>query len=433
MNMQRSLAYTAKFEELKPSPVGSGLVAILLGTALLSLQTPARDYLFPHAPYFMLGLQLGVFVLLIPLMRIKLNSVSFALLVNFCALFVWALISSFWSPYPELVFRRTLMILVTTLLINVLTLADTKPAVTFVRLAKALALFGAAMSLLGLAVYFFGKLEVTELGTVQSVVVGPLKISQRVYGPLPFLRMSSLFGNPNTLASWLLVTLTMTVYLIFSRPHRAIWGLLMLFQGGALILTFSRAGSLAVLISLGLLWLFSASNRRVRKKRALVFGLFGLGLIFLAVSLYPTAPRRFSVDLNLRALAWAPLWAYIHTNPVLGAGFGVSYEAILEPAGVQITAHNAFLAILSELGVPGLLLFLSVWLFSMWHAWKNLRYSSPPLRLILTTSLGISVALFFHQIFEGSILRYGFHTLIWAYLLASMVHHGPKAANTKNG
>ena len=417
-----SLVLPVKRENFQFNPIESGIILILFGTALLSLRTPARDYLIPFAPYLQLGLQVGVFVLCIPFMRIKMQSQNFWFLIVFLALFVVALSSSFWSSFPDLVFRRTLMILGTSLIIAVLAFADKHPQATFARLAKALALFGAVISLFGLVVYFWGKLELTDFGRVQSLVIGPFKISQRVYGSAPFLRISSLFGNPNTLAAWLLVTLTMTIYLLLNSSRRATWGLLAVIQGSALILTFSRAGISATLVSLALLWCLSASNRRLRGRRVFILGVLALGLVLALTVFGAPQSERFSIDLNLRELSWAPLWASIRNNPMLGVGFGVSYEAILEPEGLEFGAHNAFLAIMSELGLPGFSLFLLLWLIPIWYARRKLQFAPSPTRLVLATCLATSLALILHQIFEASILRYGFHTLLWVYLLSLMVH-----------
>ena len=422
--MRKSLVSKVKLEKSQFRPIGSGLILILFGTALLNLRTPARNYLFPYAPYLQLALQIGVFALLVPFMRIKKGPASFRFLMFFFALFVVALASSFWSSYPDLVFRRTLLILVPSLCVSVLALADTKPVVTFTQLAKPLVLFGAVVSLLGLIAYFFGKVEMTEWGHVQSIVIGSLRISQRVYGYYPFLRMSSLFGNPNTLASCLLVTLTMTGYLFLKGSRRTAWGLLALLQGSALILTFSRAGILLTLVSLALLWYLSAYKQRLLKRRVFMLGILALGSILVIALYFDRLPQseRLSVYLNLRELAWAPLWASISNDPVLGVGFGVNYEAILEPEGLEFGAHNIFLTILSEIGLPGFLLFLMLWLTPIWHALRKLQSVLLPTRLRLAACLAISLSLIPHQMVEGSILRYSFNNLMWIYLLTLMVH-----------
>lgn len=421
--MQRSYVMRNN-DDSQPTSIGLWIILIFLGTAILSLQTPARDYIFPYAPYLQLVLQGGVFALFAPFLRIKMRAANLWLLIGLSALFGLALTSSFWSSYPELVIQRTFMILGSSLFIGLLVLSDTKPMATFSRLAKGLVLFGTVASLIGLIAYFFGNFETTDYGLVSSVDVGFFKISQLVYGPSPFFRISSLFGNPNTFASWLMVSLTMNVYLISKGSHRMLWEMFAIMQGIAIILTFSRAGIMATLISLILFWYFSASSGHMRRYRLLVmiFSSACLALLFAIFSDDALQVRLFSIDLNLRGLYWAPLWTSICSNPLLGVGFGVSAESILYTEGLELAAHNAFLAIMSEIGLLGFLLFIFVWLEPMWHAKKSLRFARPHLRLALAACLAIAIAMIPHQVFEGNILRYGFHTLFWIYLLTLMVH-----------
>lgn len=187
----------------------------------------------------------------------------------------------------------------------------------------------------------------------------------------------------------------------------------------ALIFTFSRAGILAAVLSLLLFLWFSGSRRGLAWSILCLFAI--IGTVFLIRPSFLDL-RRFSFDLNLRQLAWQPLWEYIRNNPFIGVGFGVSYEALLEPAGVELTAHNAFLAIWSEIGILGFILWLCLWLFPVYFAKRFLPSASGEARLVLSTVLALTLSLLIHQFFEASILRYGFHTLFWVYSLALMVH-----------
>lgn len=395
-----------------------GIVLILIGIALLNLKTPARDFLFPYSPYLQISLLLGVFFMLLPFLCLNIRTASFLLLILFYGLFMVALLSSLWSPYYYLVLQRTLMIFGSSLIIIVLVLSDKGPIETFRILAKSLAFFGAMVSLLGIIIYFFGTIE---CGSVQSLTLHPL-MSQRIYGVPPFLRISSLLGNPNNLAIWLMVTLTMTFYLFLSSSHRIFLGFTMLTQICALILTFSRAGILATSASLALFWCLSKRDRCLRYRYILMM-LCGLGLIVLAIYSFDLPQSdRFSLDYNYRDVVWGTLLNSIINNPVNGVGFGVSSEAILEPKGIELATHNAFLTILSELGMIGFVPFLLMWLFPMWHARRRLRSALPAIRLPLAACLAISSAFIINNLFEGTILRYNFLNFIWAYSLALMVH-----------
>lgn len=414
------MSLESRFElmESKVNLAGWGLIVILVGTALLSLQNPVRENLVPYAPYFQLGLQIGAFLLLVPFVRIRMRFKNLAFLTLFYILLLVALASALWSGHSELVFRRTLMVMMSSGCVALLALSDSRPLATFGCLAKALALFGAGVSLVGLLVYFLGELRKVNYGTIQVLSIGSFHLAQRVYGPLPYLRLSSLFGNPNTLASWLLVTITLTMFLIFTDRRKS-WWVLFVLQLTTLILTFSRAGIFAAVLSLLLFLWFSGSRRGLAWSILCLLTI--IGTVFLIRPSFLDL-RRFSFDLNLRQRAWQPLWEYIRNNPFIGVGFGVSYEAVLEPAGVEITAHNAFLAIWSEVGILGFVLWLCLWLFPVYFAKKFLPLANNEARLVLSTALALTLSLLVHQFFEASILRYGFHTLLWAYLLALMVH-----------
>jgi O-antigen ligase len=408
----------------QPTLIGSWLVLCLLTTALLSLQTASLDYIFPYAPYLQLALQISVFILLIPFLRIKIHINSAWLLLGISVLFLMALASSFWSLYPELVVQRTLMILGISIFIVVLSFADRRPIVTFDRLAEYMVLFGTVISLIGLIIYFFGRIEPTVFGYVSILNVGPLEISQRMFVSSPFYRISSLLGNPNTLASWLLVTLTMAIYLISKGSHQFMWGLMALIQVIAILITSSRAGIAATIISLILFKYLSTRDGHLQVRKLFPFSLFVafLTMVYALFSFDLHQIRILSADLNLRELAWEPLWESILNNPLLGVGFGVSYEAILEPTGLDFSAHNVYLAILSEMGLPFFLIFMLIWLIPIWQGRKLLRFAPAPVRLILATSLAILIAMISHEIFELNILRYGFHTILWTYLLTLIVH-----------
>ena|GEM_PF-2359161 len=408
--------------------IGWAIIAILTGTLVLSFQTPARHYLFPYAPYLQLSLQLGLFAFLLPWMRVRrCGGGSGFLVTGFLLLFIWSLLSAFWSEYPALVVQRVLMVMSSSLSILLLTFSDPNPIKTFVRLSKALALLGAGISLIGLLIYLLGRLELAEFDTefawIQVVAIGPIQIVQRVYGPFPYIRISSVFANPNTLASYLLVTLTLSIFCCFITRGRVLWVMLTLLQGAALLFTFSRAGIFATLLSCVLLFWFLP---RSRTRRTLFVASFllsvGLGSALVLGILQLPQSQRFSLDLNIRQIIWEYLWLRIREDPFLGVGFGVSYETLLKPTGLELAAHNLFLMLEVEIGLVGMSLFLSLWLLPVWQALRTLRFQSYVSRVTLASSLAIIIALFPHQIAESLLLRYGFHTLFWAYALALMVH-----------
>ena len=238
------------FESLQIISNSWGIIFIFLGMSILSLQTPANDFLVPYAPYLQDAILIITFCLIAFFLKIKIRNANCFIFLGLFALFGMALASSFWSYYPEEVFIRSLRIFGSCLIICTLTLADPRPIVTFKRLAKGLALFGMVMSLIGLIGFFFGSVEHTDYGDILNFNFIFLEISQRTYEEYSLHRISSMFGNPNTFAAWLLVTLPMTIYLISTGSNRMVYGLLALIQGVSIIFTFSRAGIMALVIFL---------------------------------------------------------------------------------------------------------------------------------------------------------------------------------------
>lgn len=341
--------------------VGWIIVLIFLSLALLSTKAPTRDYLFPYAPYLQIGSIVGLSILALPYIRLKTQSESFLFLIMLYMLCILALASSLWSTCSYLVIKRTFLIFGTSLIIALLAVSDPKPIETFTKLAKVLVIIGGAASLFGLILYFFGTVETKEYGLVQSLANNVL-LSQRIYVASSFLRISSLFGNPNSLASWLMLTLLMNLYFVLSASKiRIIWISIMIVQICALFLTFSRAGILSTELGMFLFMWLSVRKQLIQRRYLLLILLFFSIEVVLIYFLGLHQTERASFDLNYRGIIWGTLWDSILDKPLFGVGFGVSTEAILAPEMLEFAAHNTFLEILSELGVTGFLLFILVW------------------------------------------------------------------------
>lgn len=426
--MLKSLVYNRKTKSSVNS-VGNVIFLILLGTALLNLQTPTREYLVLYAPYLMLMLQVGLPMMLFPRLRLCLdkvyNNVMFVFVLLYL-LFLFSLLSGFWGNLPGLVLQRSLMIYIPVLLIGLMVWADPKPLVTFVKIARGLVFFASTLAAIGILLYFFGS-EVQIEGTrVQTLSLGPITLAQSVSGISPLLRISSLMGNPNTLAMWLLLSLPLTLYLIHIRKIGKWLGkITLVLQFIALVLTFSRAGIGATLLALAAYYYLSAPYFAIKLKRFL-FGLAVAGVVaggIFMLGLDKLDSQRFSIDLNRRDEAWDLLINAFKESPFLGVGFGLSYESVLEPYGLEITSHNAHLHILSEIGILGYCLFLILWLFPLRKSLIEFRdVLVKEQRFTLIVGASLLVSLFAHQFFESSLLRYGFHTLFWGYLLFVVVH-----------
>jgi putative inorganic carbon (hco3(-)) transporter len=177
--------------------------------------------------------------------------------------------------------------------------------------------------------------------------------------------------DPNDFGFLLAVTapLAMHQFQIALRPARRC--------AAALALGLILAGTLATfsrgaIVGLALAGAFSLLTRRLRTRWALLFLASALLIAGGANLLQPQTvdnalTRKQHVaqtNVNTRLIAWEVALDEFGSSPLLGVGPGNFEKRYIEfglpptSEGGPITTHNAYLNVLAELGLPGLLLFL---------------------------------------------------------------------------
>ena len=151
----------------------------------------------------------------------------------------------------------------------------------------------------------------------------------------------------------------------------------------ALWVTGSRTAMLAAILAAGLVVLSLTRSRRQR-----VVMLAAAGAVVLAAAVagwlwYPSDrndPIAFSV--RTRLVLWRAGVSMMTTNPMFGVGLGGFYERSHDYAPEMLdtviwrpheNAHNYFIQVLAELGMPGLILFIAILAGSLREAWKDVR------------------------------------------------------------
>lgn len=235
----------------------------------------------------------------------------------------------------------------------------------------------AAVCLVGLFQYVVG-VDVTEQRWIDSEQFPELKT-----------RIFSTLGNPNVLASFLVMTTGLSLGLSTGFLSRISKLALLVLTGLSMVcilLTYSRGAWLA----LGVMGVLFAFYWRRPSWRELMIA--GAGLVFLALFSYESLAPRFRSILGMFnpadssvALRWA-LWestlAMIHEHPWRGLGWG-SYRFVYpeydffvqNPEVIIYHGHNSLLSIAAEIGIPGMLFFASAWVMALVKSWKNLRRS----------------------------------------------------------
>jgi O-antigen ligase len=275
--------------------------------------------------------------------------------------------------------------------------------------------------LLGNVVNTSGRLQVVARGlTLMAVPLAVVGIHQYVAGMFLDGRILSydapLASNPNDLALILNLILPLTLALALLQTNIL---LRLFFLGCAglsamgVILTFSRAG----FISLATTALIYFVKLMRRPGRAWV-----LGALCLALASVPFLPsgyaERLGTIMNIQSdptgsaqERWGDTLAaiqFVSRNPIIGAGIGMNILALNEVRGaIWKKVHNVYLEYATDLGLPGLILFLVILTGCFRSATYVMRRTagSPPLRDLFLLAEGIQVSLsaftvaaFFHPV-----------------------------------
>lgn len=389
--------------------------------AILSTKATNREPLIPYSEYFQIAALSAPTLLFLIFLKPAINRFGKIILFLLFFTLILSLHSATLSDYQSVSIRRIALVFISTFTIFIFTVSDKTPEKTFLKNSWLLAIFGSLTSTYGLTLYLFGSVASYENYTIQQISLILTNLEQRVYGPN--LRISSLFGNPNTFAAILMVTITFSYAAsLLSRRRKIAW-VLILIQIFALLLTSSRTGIATTLLSLLSAWYISKDSRGRTKAQAfltLIAFVLVSSLIFAFNSSYLDVSSKIGAPdlLSERNLAWALLISSIIQSPFYGVGFGVSDESILYPGGLDFGAHNIYLALFAEIGIFGLLTVLVLWIAGVAYGYFITKHAERELRVIVGVSTSFLFALLIHQIFEAGVLRFSFTSLLWIYCLA---------------
>lgn len=212
--------------------------------------------------------------------------------------------------------------------------------------------------------------------------------------PGRIIRIKSSLGSPNSLSCFFYFGIFSAILLTFKaqsfKIHKTLYtliGLLSLavFIAG-FILTYSR-GAFAGLILASCFFLLTQLH--ILRNRKFLVALAIFFVIFLSSAPlrqnFVQSLQKKDITISLRTEYWSISSKMISQSPFLGIGTNLFHREFNRfrtsetvPAGY---AHNSYLQIASENGIPGLLLFLSIFLFLAWSHFqqiiRNKKTSSP--------------------------------------------------------
>lgn len=186
--------------------------------------------------------------------------------------------------------------------------------------------------------------------------------------------------NPNDLGLMLALSIPMIVYLLARRKQNAAIALFRWAQFAlcvsAVLLTGSRGGLLATLAAVIALPL---TYRRLPQWQKAIAILASLGAVIGGVFLVPpdTWRRFFNLGSEIsegtmthRTQIWAASVELFRSHALLGVGSSAHPAAVVSIIGRPLVAHNTFLSVLVELGVPGELLLFGLLGAAFFCAWR---------------------------------------------------------------
>lgn len=229
--------------------------------------------------------------------------------------------------------------------------------------------------------------------------------------PLLRRRMYSTLENPNLFGAYLLMIISiLTAFTLRERAvkRRTVFAVILFSLLLCLALTYSRGAwvSLAAIV-LGLTLFYD-------KRFGLLFLLVPVVLAFYHGQVVERFLSLFSgedTSVDLRFALWESTMAMIEEHPLLGVGWGAyflaypDYNFFIQEEGVLIFhAHNMYLNMLAEVGIPGGMAFLLAFFAQGILCWRNYRHGNDS----FTKSMGLGGVL---MVMALSVISMGDHVL----------------------
>lgn len=178
-------------------------------------------------------------------------------------------------------------------------------------------------------------------------------------------------GDPNYFTASVLICLPVAYYLLLGKQRRRerlfILGCVFVTLP-AIMVAASRGGFIGLMFAA--LFVVFRSKRRVRNLFIISLGMIAVLLLSpsspLQRFLHPTVSDVNSTDARLEL--WHAGWRMVKAHPLTGVGLG-NFKAevplyISPGVNIDLIAHNTYVEMASELGIPGLLAFLAIPFFA---------------------------------------------------------------------
>lgn len=228
-------------------------------------------------------------------------------------------------------------------------------------------------------VIFFGLFQYADVQNMANDMTAQSWVDPKRF-PFLYRRMFSTLENPNLLAGYLLMILSFAVPFFLSLPKgkkKLLLGIFSLALLLCLALTYCRGAwiSLAVIVA-GLAIFYD-------KRFWLFFLVVPAVLLFYHGQIAVRFLSLFSgedTSVDLRFALWESAEAMIEDHPLLGIGWGSFFLAypdynfyIQDPTVLIFHAHNMYINMLAEVGIPGGLFYLACFFGVFLMSFRNYK------------------------------------------------------------
>ncbi len=229
-------------------------------------------------------------------------------------------------------------------------------------------------------------------------------------------RIFGTFSHPNLFAYYLILPISLSVYLFWKEKNdiaNLLFASFLPFFLILLLFTYTRGAWLAFIIIILFLGIF-------KSKKLLILMFLGLLLVYFGISSVRERVDNLTnsqyTSVNWRMDLWKDAVKYAEEKPIAGYGTGTATELILAKRGTRFgstATHNDYLKVGLENGLLGLLAYLGI-IISMLVNLKNEYFfaKSEELKKLILISIGFTIAIYAMS-FGDNILRNT--ALQWSY------------------
>jgi putative inorganic carbon (hco3(-)) transporter len=260
--------------------------------------------------------------------------------------------------------------------------------------------------------------NITIIMITTTTIVGLMAIYDYInlgeVGNLENARIGGISDHSNTLAAFFVyyMFLPMGFFLTNMNKPKAwllLFPFLIMFRG--IMVTFSRGGYVACAFGLYAITFFRSKGLFVLMLLSTVFAVFNPWMLpggiryRMAQTFESKGPSSYvesldAEDQQLEASAqsrldiWKAALELIKDSPVFGVGYGLFPVRIREiwKGGIEIDAHNTYIILAAEQGIPAVLIFLVIVFIGIVYAWR--LYSTTRHPFTRSFSLGVLGSLF---------------------------------------